>query len=153
MRRILLLATLLAIPRPGLCVGAPSDETATTPSPVASDRLVRVEEASSLLAARKVPGLRILLEGVVTGVEPAPEGSKISGYLQVQTPQGVPYRFRVMSWTLILVKDARGRLWAGRFKHVQVGWPASVAYALDPDVEDGAPPAMLAENMIVDARR
>lgn len=134
-RRSLLAALLVGL---GLLAAAPGQ---------ARERLRRVFDP-------EIPRPRYLLEGEVTGIELAPAGYQ-AGFLRMKDAAGVPYRFRVMRYTLILVRDRYGRLWAGRLDQVKVGWPCSIGYAIPPDPagDDEVPPAMAADNMIVDARQ
>lgn len=121
--------------------------------------------ASSALSS-ELPSPKILFEGKIQAIElaseadgaPSPEGtsegSKTVGYLTVGSPSGARFRFRIFSYTLLMIRY-QGRIWVGRLDQVRVGWPASVAYDLEPDAtpakEQAEPIEKDADNLIVDA--
>ncbi|HNV70095.1 MAG TPA: hypothetical protein PKO06_10375, partial [Candidatus Ozemobacteraceae bacterium] len=81
---------------------------------------------------------RQIIPGKVSSVEfvMSTEDPDVVGVLQVTRNDGEIFRFRVFTYTLILIRDAHGKLWAGRLKHLRPGWACEVAFDLPPDEDD-----------------
>lgn len=83
---------------------------------------------------------RTVFEGTITEVMLAPSrtGRALQGLLCVEAVDGARKRFRVQTFTLILVRDRDGRLWAGRLRDLDHGWVCSVAFDLQNESDDGS---------------
>ena len=108
-----------------------------------------------------VPGRRrserVMLSGHISDIilaEPTTDPS-ITGQLHIQRDDGERATFIIRSYTLILIKDRLGRIWAGRLNQLQPGWRVTVAYDLPPDDGDmpdkgGSPDVKDADNLIAE---
>ncbi len=122
----------------------------------ASDHLPKPNAGTANLPARPT---RQIIPGKVKAVEltSSSETPDVVGVLQVTRNDGESFRFRVYTCTLILIRDAHGRLWAGRLEHLKPGWVCEVAFDLPPDEDDNSDfrsddvPLIDAANIIADS--
>lgn len=121
-------AWLLAV----LCIGLSVPARGTAEQVAAVNRKVAGVE-------RALRSGRNVFDGTITEVTLARprSGRALQGIVRVEAAGGAQKLFRVQTFTLVLVRDRDGRLWAGRLTDLRRGWACSVAFDLHDGPDDG----------------
>lgn len=109
-------------------------------APASSQRTTPFERLQRRRLAPMAREGRTIVEGTIHSVEyfgEVPVGAH-AGYMTVEKPDGTLLRFKMYTYSLILICNHIG-CFAGRLDQLKVGWPASAVY-LTEDQGGGSPP-------------